>query len=188
MNKIKVLLAVSALGVVGFAHGSADAATQEFVDLNYNGISDVVLIDRWEDGSYDIGAFDRDENGVVEFITLDLNNDGWLEIAFHDISQNGIIDVYTWDLDGLDGWENTALDLNENGVADNVEHNAAWSASGAPAIGPVTNPTGLGAALGTGGDILGPWFGSPDWDEDGTYDYNDYFPDDPDCNSATDAC
>ena len=186
MKKIVTLVAVATLGVMGFTQGSASAAITTVLDSNNNGIVDVVLIDRWHDGGNDIFVYDENENGMLDYATVDLNNDEWYEIAMQDINENGIFDVYSWDMDFVEGWENTALDLNENGVVDGLETDISWTTAPTPVT--FTTVGSMGDYLGTAGDMLSPWFGSPDFDGDGTFDYNDWFPGDSDCNSATDAC
>lgn len=105
----------------------------ELVDLDSNGVYDVISFDSDGDGNPDIVAFDQDENGIADYISMDTDGDGIFDTVIFDDNQDGVADYIKVDTDG-DGLldtvvdsiqpmhqeSNNEVDLDGDGIADGI--------------------------------------------------------------------
>lgn len=182
MNKLIAMPLISLVGVVAF--GTVSAASVFTIDSNGDSYAEGWGIDRWEDGTFDIEAYDTNVSGVLDVYLFDRNNDGVHDIRLTDPDENGWCNVFEVDTDFDGQFDLVIYDANENSVPDSQENvGQSYSTpydSGYAIIGPPTNPDGFYNLMITMAGMTGhATFGTPDSDHDGYNDNLDYYPGDP---------
>lgn len=70
------------------------------VDSDGNGETDMYIVDLNQDGVIDYIGIDRDENGKIDVKVYDTNNDGKFDTWAYDTDEDGKFDFYGFDYDG----------------------------------------------------------------------------------------
>tara|TARA_Y100000590_G_scaffold460367_1_gene619502 strand:- start:288 stop:1574 length:1287 start_codon:yes stop_codon:yes gene_type:complete len=85
--------------------GSIDLSEAKEADVNKNGIIDTWLIDKNNNGIYELAYSDVDEDGIIDLAAIDKNEDQNFEVFLIDEDQNG-------------DPEYAEIDENEDGISD----------------------------------------------------------------------
>ncbi len=108
-KKDKILLLVSlgifvVLFVSYFMHGLGEVTNKyketknlKLVDINRDGVSDILMFDLDENGKYEMVKYDVDYDGIVDRVLYDLNNDERTDAV--DLNNDGRIDGYDFNSD-----------------------------------------------------------------------------------------
>ena len=88
------------------------------LDLNKDGITDVVAVDTDGNGKIDMYVVDENEDGVIDYVGIDSNENGKIEAKGYDTNKNNKIDTWAYDTDEDGKIDLYGLDDNEDGEID----------------------------------------------------------------------
>jgi len=102
--------------------GSIDLSNAKEADINNNGTIDAWLIDKNNNGIYEIAYGDTDENGIIDILIIDKNENKIYELTFIDSDEDGNPNTAEYDEDEDGEIDVIAHDYDQDGEWDKFEN------------------------------------------------------------------